>query len=186
MADTLFINGATLSDAGWFNDVNGVTYHPGVGATALDILLNNKANINTTNIFALAQIFSSSVTVNSNVSISGSLSATTKSFVINHPTKPDMKLRYGSLEGPENGVYVRGRLKGEYVIHLPDYWMGLVDEKSITVSLTPHGRPQNIFVAYIGLNKVVVMGDGDINCHYVVFGERKDVPKLEVEYGNPV
>ena len=34
----------------------------------------------------------------------GSFAATTKSFVIDHPTKSDMKLRYGSLEGPENGV----------------------------------------------------------------------------------
>ena len=46
----------------------------------------------------------------------GNLSATTKSFDIAHPTKENMRLRYGSLEGPENGVYVRGRLTGSSVI----------------------------------------------------------------------
>jgi hypothetical protein len=39
----------------------------------------------------------------------GSFGATTKSFIINHPTKEGRKLQYGSLEGPELGVYVRGR-----------------------------------------------------------------------------
>ena len=51
-----------------------------------------------------------------------------------------MKLRHGSLEGPENGVYIRGRLKDNNTIELPDYWTGLVDEKTITVNLTPIGR----------------------------------------------
>ena len=48
--------------------------------------------------------------------IVGELSATNKSFVIDHPTKPGKKLRYGSLEGPENGVYVRGELKDSNII----------------------------------------------------------------------
>jgi len=37
-----------------------------------------------------------------------------------------LKLRYGSLEGPENGVYVRGKAN-QTTIELPDYWTGLVD-----------------------------------------------------------
>ena len=36
-------------------------------------------------------------------------SGATKSFVIDHPTKPDKKLQYASLEGPEHSVYLRGR-----------------------------------------------------------------------------
>jgi hypothetical protein len=117
--------------------------------------------------------------------VSGSFAATTKSFVINHPTKPDMKLRYGSLEGPENGVYVRGRLKDSNVIELPDYWTALVDEDSITVNLTPIGKSQKLFVEDIKDNCVYV-GNGNlmrkgINCFYTVYAERKDVEKLEVE-----
>jgi hypothetical protein len=109
----------------------------------------------------------------------GSFAATTKSFVIDHPTKPDMKLRHGSLEGPENGVYVRGRLKSNK-IQLPDYWTGLVDEDTITVNLTPIGKHQNLWVEDIIDNTVIVGGD-NVNCFYTVFAERKDIEKLEVE-----
>jgi hypothetical protein len=117
--------------------------------------------------------------------VNGAFAATTKSFVINHPTKPDMKLRYGSLEGPENGVYVRGRLKGSNKIELPDYWIGLVDEDTITVNLTPIGKHQKLYVDDVADNTIVV-GNGnllnkEIDCFYTIFAERKDVEKLEVE-----
>ena len=54
------------------------------------------------------------------VSVSGLLSATTKSFDIEHPTQDNMRLRYGVLEGPEHGVYVRGKLENNSVIELPE------------------------------------------------------------------
>ena len=108
----------------------------------------------------------------------------TKSFVIDHPTKDGMKLRYGSLEGPENGVYVRGRLKGNDTIELPEHWIGLVDEETITVNLTPIGRKAPLHsVVDITDNTVVVESANDVvDCFYTVFGERKDVEKLEVEF----
>ena len=114
----------------------------------------------------------------------GSFAATTKSFVIDHPTKPGMKLRYGSLEGPENGVYVRGRLKGN-TIELPEYWTKLVDPDSITVNLTPIGKHQNLYVLCIKDNVVHIENSGlfpsKIDCFYTVYGERVDVEKLVVE-----
>jgi hypothetical protein len=115
--------------------------------------------------------------------VNGSFAATTKSFVIDHPTKPDMKLRYGSLEGPENGVYVRGKLNGNNIIELPDYWTGLVDEDTITVNLTPFGKKQDLFVLDISNNQITV-GSTDVNCFYTVFAERKDVEKIIVEFNN--
>jgi hypothetical protein len=114
--------------------------------------------------------------------VNGSFAATTKSFVIDHPTKEGMTLRYGSLEGPENGVYVRGRCKGKGVIELPDYWTGLVDADSITVTLTPIGKSQNLFVKEIKDNKVKIGGSRKVDCFYTVWAERKDVAKLEVEF----
>lgn len=116
--------------------------------------------------------------------VNGSFAATTKSFVIDHPTKTGHKLRYGSLEGPENGVYVRGRLKDNNVIELPDYWTGLVDEDSITVDLTPVGKHQTLYVEDIVDNTVIVGAGSDqpVNCFYTVWAERKDVDKLLVEY----
>jgi len=118
--------------------------------------------------------------------VNGSFAATTKSFVIDHPTKPDMKLRYGSLEGPENGVYVRGKLKDFNVIVLPDYWVGLVDEDSITVNLTAIGKYQKLYVEEIKNNCVYIGNDNllnkNIECFYTVYAERKDVEKIIVEY----
>jgi hypothetical protein len=116
--------------------------------------------------------------------VNGSFAATTKSFVIDHPTKPGHKLRYGSLEGPENGVYVRGRLSGSGTIHLPEYWTELVDEDSITVNLTPIGRDAALHsVIDISDNTVTVeSANGNVNCFFTVFAERKDVERLITEY----
>ena len=113
--------------------------------------------------------------------VNGSFAATTKSFIIDHPTKPGMKLRYGSLEGPENGVYVRDK-SSSYTIELPDYWTKLVDPESITVQITPYGAPQNIWVSSIADNTVRIASDTPI-CTYFYFiqAERIDVEKLEVE-----
>lgn len=123
---------------------------------------------------------------NYKLEVNGSFAATTKSFVIDHPTKKGKKLRYGSLEGPENGVYVRGKLKDKFVIHLPEYWTKLVDQNSITVSLTPIGQHQKFYVESIIDNKIFIKNDNPINkkieCFYVVYGERVDVEKLTVEF----
>jgi hypothetical protein len=119
------------------------------------------------------------------VGISGALNATTKSFNIPHPTKEGKNLRYGSLEGPEFGVYVRGTLKGSNVIELPDYWTKLVDANTITVSLTSIGKYQKLSVKEVKDNTIIINSDGwfkkEINCYYVVYGERADVDKLDVE-----
>jgi len=116
--------------------------------------------------------------------INGELSATNKSFVINHPTKPNMKLRYGSLEGPENGVYVRGILIGNNIIETPDYWVGLVDPDTFTVDLTPIGNFAQLYVQKIEDYKVYVGNSSafNIHCFYTVWAERKDIPKLVTEY----
>jgi hypothetical protein len=117
----------------------------------------------------------------------GNLRAQSKSFDIEHPTKEGKRLRYGSLEGPEHGVYVRGRLNGTDTIELPDYWLELVDENSITVQLTPVGSSQPLYVKDIRDNKVIV-GNGSvltntpINCFYFIQAERKDIKKIVVEY----
>ena len=119
--------------------------------------------------------------------VNGSFAATTKSFVIDHPTKPGKKLRHGSLEGPENGVYIRGRLNsdlsGSKKIELPEYWSKLVDPDSITVTLTPVGKKQTLYVSDISFEDLTieVAGATSIDCFFMVFAERIDVEKLQVE-----
>ena len=116
----------------------------------------------------------------STLTLTGHLAATTKSFLIDHPSKAGMKLQYASLEGPENGVYVRGTTDQGFIT-LPDYWKNLVDNDSITVTLTPVGQFQPLFVEQKN-NREVRVGGVCGYYDYVVWGERKDVDKLEVEW----
>ena len=116
------------------------------------------------------------------VYVTGHFEATTKSFIIDHPTKENHRLRYACLEGPENSVYVRGR-SSDSVIELPDYWVGLVHDDSITVNVTPIGN-KNVWVESINNNSVTIGSDDSTEYFYTVFAERKDVEKLEVEVEN--
>ena len=114
----------------------------------------------------------------------GGVAAPFKLFDIPHPTKEKYRLRHGCLEGPENGVYTRGRLTNSNIINLPDYWTGLVDETSITVHLTSYILHQELYVQKIENNKIKILNNsgGKIDCSYIVYATRKDISKLIVEY----
>ena len=88
------------------------------------------------------------------------------------------------IEGPELGVYCRGRLKREKEIYLPKYWKGLVHTNSISVQLQPVGAHQDIIVKRWDDEKIYLQAKGGmpIDCFYHVYAERKDVPALTVEY----
>ena len=107
-----------------------------------------------------------------------------KGFDIKHPNKEGHRLRHICLEGPEAGVYYRGRLKNEKMIRLPSYWKGLVNIDTITVQLQPVGAHQNIIVKRWDDQFIYLQGQGGmpINCFYHVFGERIDGEKLIIEY----
>ena len=110
--------------------------------------------------------------------------AASKLFDIPHPTKEKKRLVHACLEGPENGVYVRGRLTDKNVIELPDYWRGLVDPASITVNLTQIGSSQDLIVDKIEWGSRIVIRSGsasNIDCYYTVNATRKDIASLEVE-----
>ena len=47
--------------------------------------------------------------------------ASPKPFDLKHPSKEGWRLRYACIEGPEAGVYYRGRLKESNVINLPTF-----------------------------------------------------------------
>ena len=114
--------------------------------------------------------------------VNGSFSALSKSFLIDHPTQSGRQLRYASLEGPENGVYLRGRLTGNNQIDLPEYWSSLVDISTVTVSLTPVTMHQELFVANINSSSVTIGTSHTIvDCFYTIYAERRDIPRLVVE-----
>jgi len=126
-----------------------------------------------------------SITSATEVTANGVTLTSRKDFDIPHPTKENHRLRHVCLEGPESAVYVRGRLTNNNVIELPDYWRGLVDPESITVSLTQIGSSQDLIVERIEWGSKVVVRSGtasNIDCYYLIHGERKDGEKLIVEY----
>ena len=131
-------------------------------------------------------------TISENLTVSGTTYASVqgtinvqgwKGFDIKHPTKENHRLRYVCLEGPEGGVYHRGRLKGSNRIDLPEYWKNLVHADSITVQLQPIGHDQNIFVKEFDNEKVIIEANTlHVDCFYHVYGERKDGESLIPEY----
>ena len=116
-----------------------------------------------------------------------------KPFDLEHPTKgKGHRLRHACIEGPEVAVYCRGRLKESNVIQLPYYWKDLVHEDSITVQLQPIGSNQNLVIQEFNNEFIVIAEDSTntdlitdlstIDCFYHVYGERKDINPLIVEY----
>jgi hypothetical protein len=122
------------------------------------------------------------------VDFNGNLRATTKSFDIEHPTKPGMRLVYGVLEGPEHGVYHRGTIEGSGIlrVELPEYWYKLIGDQ-YSVQLSTWGnygvhiveKTENYFTIQVNgffiLNKYK-----NIKVDYIIHGSRLDAP-LEIE-----
>ena len=120
------------------------------------------------------------------ITVAGNFRATTKSFLIDHPSFPDKLLEHGSLEGPEHGAYVRGRASGiNYVtIQLPDYWKDLVEE-DYSIYITSRCN-SSLFVVSQSQNSFKISRTGllflrkiKIEFDYYCVGDRKD-QKLEL------
>ena len=121
-------------------------------------------------------------TVNQNLTVSGTINGTTTgnkttaAFDIPHVKDKGKRIRHIVAEGPEPGVYIRGRLKNTNIIPLPDYWDGLVDKESITVTLTQIGYSQDLIVEEnIEWGKTIYIKSGNganINCYYEVWAAR--------------
>ena len=107
-----------------------------------------------------------------------------KGFDIKHPNKDNHRLRHICLEGPEPGVYFRGKLDGTNIIKLPEYWKGLIDYDTITVNLTPYGIKDELFVKDIDEDRIIVSGNRltNVKCFYDVHASRIDGEPLIVEY----
>jgi hypothetical protein len=155
--------------------------------TNIDVIISPKGTgkVSITSTTASTSTTTGALVVAGGLGVNGAVNALTKSFIIPHPTKPGKLLKHGSLEGPEFGVYVRGKLIDGRIIKLPDYWLGLVDQDTITVDLTPIGKFQKLYVEKIEGNKIYIdngsMFGGNVACFYTVWGERKDVSKLDIE-----
>ncbi|TFD80308.1 hypothetical protein E3T54_03510 [Cryobacterium sp. Sr8] len=85
------------------------------------------------------------ITLTGTTVVSGSFSATTKSFKIPHPIKEDTWLVHGVTESPVHGVEYTAvgtfDPNGECVVMLPDYFEALTKTEGRTVLITPIGKP---------------------------------------------
>jgi hypothetical protein len=103
-----------------------------------------------------------------------------KTFVIDHPKDQDKYLVHACLEGPEAGVYYRGKseiINNKYVeISLPDYVDVLATDFSIQVTPIHNKYNNNIIlnVSEIENNKFTVFGE---NCKFYwhVYGTRHNI-----------
>ena len=121
------------------------------------------------------------------VVVAGSIKAQTKSFKIQHPLDPNKYLEHGSLEGPEHGIYQRGRASGNGTVqvNLPDYFEAL-SENDITVHITSR-IPSSLYVLEsnskffkVKRTKSNFLRNEYIEFDYFVIGERTDI-KLVIE-----
>ena len=147
--------------------------------TAIDINGKTKIDNKGDAVFAIG---TSGMTMSSRFS---SADARPKPFDIQHPTKGEgWRLRYACIEGPEVGVYCRGRVRRGKEIFLPRYWKDLVHINSISVQLQPIGAHQDVIVKRWDDEKIYLqaMGGMPIDCFYHVYGERKDINPLITEY----
>lgn len=111
-------------------------------------------------------------------------------FDIPHWKEKGKRIRHVCAEGPEAGIYIRGKLDGSNIIELPEYWQGLVDYDTITVTLTPFGRPdKSLYVKDIDEDRIMISSEylRNVKCFYEVWVARWIDPrnhdeKLHVVY----
>jgi len=107
-----------------------------------------------------------------------------KTFVINHPTKPDSYLVHACLEGPEAGVYYRGESTIEnnqsVVVKLPDYVSSFATNFSINITpIYSDDSDENIVykTSRVKDNAFTVHGKNG-SFYWIVYGQRG---KVDVE-----
>jgi hypothetical protein len=105
-------------------------------------------------------------------------------FDMPHPNKKGWRLRHVCIEGPEIAVYCRGKIPPNGIIDLPTFWDGLVNKNDMSISLTPIGCWQELFVKEIVNERQVVVrnnASGPIKGDYYIVARRLD-DDLVVEY----
>lgn len=73
----------------------------------------------------------------------------------------------------ENLAIARGKVFNNTIIKLPEEWEEIVNPKTITVSLTPCGSPQDLIVKTVDVKEVRLQSYGNlpIECYYLILAE---------------
>jgi hypothetical protein len=114
------------------------------------------------------------------VHVTGTLTKSAGSFVIDHPLDPENKiLRHMFVESPENLCVYRGKIaldaSGEAVVTLPSYFAALTKEEDATVTLTSIGKPFITGYEWLAGNSAFkVYGEPRREISWVAYADRDD------------
>jgi hypothetical protein len=121
--------------------------------------------------------------------VNGSFAATTKSFLIDHPTKEGMKLRYGSLESPYHGVRLTGEaevVNSICTVKLPDYICDLCKQEGSQVQITNIRHGKVLWVDSIDIDNnvftIATEETGNYRFYWSFTAIRKDIEDMVVEF----
>lgn len=111
--------------------------------------------------------------------------AIVKTFIIDHPSKPDNYLIHATTESPHNGVEYWGTATldefGRAKVRLPEYFEALVAEEGRAVFLTPLLEAVSLSAGLPFQGAFNVYGPAGTAFSWLVKAVRKDVPPLLVE-----
>jgi hypothetical protein len=193
------ISGTSITPAsGNFNylAVSGVTAAVGVGTSGYLTKWTSTSLVSSGIIFDNGtNVGISTASPTYKLQVNGSFAASTKSFRIDHPSKKDHSLEYGSLESPYHGVRLTGRdkvIKGVGTVSLPDYLKDLIhDDDTLNIQITNIKHGKTIYLEEIDLKNdcFIVKADkaktlADLEFFWTLTGVRKDVDHLVVEKRN--
>ncbi len=116
-----------------------------------------------------------------NVTITGSLSKGSGTFVQPHAEDPTKEIRYAFFEGPEHAVFLRGTAElkdGVATVELPHHFQVVAAEKGVRVQVTPHSADTyGLAVVERGRTRIVVKelrdGKGNFTFDYFVTAVRE-------------
>jgi hypothetical protein len=101
-----------------------------------------------------------------------------KTFVIDHPSDDNKYLVHACLEGPEAGVYYRGKAEitnNSYTtINLPEYVDKLARSFTVQITHIYDGKNKTFSVSEVKDNKFTVYGENGM-FYWIVHGERSKI-----------
>jgi hypothetical protein len=102
-----------------------------------------------------------------------------KTFVIDHPCNEDKYLVHACIEGPEAGVYYRGKSQiinsHSTEVYLPEYVEKIA--KDFSIHITPISSPDILYTSEVEKSKFTVYTHTNKNTkfYWVVYGKRSDI-----------
>jgi hypothetical protein len=107
------------------------------------------------------------------------IAGTNKPFIMDHPVNPEKYLVHVCLEGPEAGVYYRGKSEitnhVSKTIELPNYVETLATDLTVQVTPIYNGDPDyHLQSSEVENNQFIVYGSNG-KFHWIVHGKRNDI-----------